>query len=186
MIDEINNCLNTLKSGGIILYPTDTVWGIGCDATNEEAVKKIYDIKQRDNSKNFIVLVNNDGMLNRYVYDVPEIAWDIIDLSAKPTTIVYSKGINLAKNILKEDESIAIRLCKDLFCNKLIHKFGKPIVSTSANISKTATPLTFNEISNYIINQVDYIVDQKMDKGTHQPSSLIKLASNGEVEVLRK
>lgn len=175
-----------LKSGGIILYPTDTVWGIGCDATNQEAVAKIFKLKQRSEAKSLIVLVANDGMLQNHVVDVPELAWDIIDLAASPTTIIYPKGKNLAKNVLADDGSIAIRMIKNDFCTQLLQKFRKPIVSTSANISESPTPFNFSSISESIKNSVDYVVNLQFDNGTHKPSALLKIGMGGEIEVLRK
>ncbi|MBI2281620.1 MAG: threonylcarbamoyl-AMP synthase [Bacteroidetes bacterium] len=186
MINEINKCIEVLKSGGLILYPTDTVWGIGCDATNEEAVKKIYELKQRNDSKSMIVIIANDAMLNKHVVEVPDLAWDIIDISDKPTTIIYPKAKNLAKNVIAEDGSIGIRMVKEGFCNQLVYKFNKPIVSTSANVSDFPTPLYFQEISNKIIDSVDYVVDQKFDSGNHQSSSIIQLGLSGEIRIIRK
>ena len=186
MKEEIYQCIEVLKSGGLILYPTDTVWGIGCDATNDEAVNKIYELKQRLSSKSLIVLVSNDGMLNKYVKNVPDLAWDIIDISDKPTTIIYNDANDLAQNVTADDNSIAVRLVKEGFANQLIYNFRKPIVSTSANISNTITPLTFSQISSEIKDQVGFIVNQKFDTGNNKPSSLIKLSVNGDVEILRK
>lgn len=186
MTTEINKCLEILKSGGIILYPTDTVWGIGCDATNAEAVAKIFKLKQRAEAKSLIVLVASDAMLQNHVAEVPELAWDIIDLATSPTTIIYPKGKNLAKNVLAENGSIAIRMIKDDFCVQLLQKFRKPIVSTSANISGTPTPFNFKSIQKPIKKGVDYVVDAAFDKGTHQPSALIKLGLSGEIEIIRK
>lgn len=186
MNEEIQKCIEVLKSGGLILYPTDTVWGIGCDATNEEAIKKIYELKQRNDSKSMIVIIANDAMLNKHVVEVPDLAWDIIDISDKPTTIIYPKAKNLAKNVIAEDGSIAIRMVKEGFCNQLVYKFNKPIVSTSANVSDFPTPLYFQEISNKIIDGVDYIVNQKFDSGTKKASSIIKIGMAGEIEVIRK
>ncbi|MCB9364817.1 MAG: threonylcarbamoyl-AMP synthase [Flavobacteriales bacterium] len=186
MIEEIQKCIEILKAGGVILYPTDTVWGLGCDATNEEAVKKIYNIKQRNDAKSLITLVCNDAMLQKYVKEVPELAWDIIDLATKPTTIIYPAGKKLAQNALAEDGSIGIRLIKNDFCNKLIYKLNKPIISTSANISGDPTPIDFKSISETIKSNVDYIVNPQFDEGNHLPSSILKLALNGEIKVLRK
>lgn len=186
MIKEINKCIEVLKSGGIILYPTDTVWGIGCDATNEEAVKKIYELKQREDSKSMIVIVGNDAMLQKHLKDVPDLAWDIIDLATKPTTIIYPNATQLAKNVVANDGSVGIRLVKEGFANQLVQKFGKPIVSTSANTSGKSTPNNFSEIANDIKNGVDYVVNATFDKGSHQPSSILKLGLKGEIEVLRK
>ncbi len=186
MKEEIEKCVEILKAGGIILYPTDTVWGLGCDATNEVAVQKIYDLKQRSDSKSLIILVGNDAMLNNHVKDVPELAWDIIDISEKPTTIVYPNAKNLAKNVIANDGSIAIRMIKNEFCSQLLYKFRKPIVSTSANLSGDSTPLNLSEISQSITNNVDYTVNSKYDTGNKKPSSLIKIGIKGEIEVLRK
>lgn len=186
MINEINKCIEVLKSGGIILYPTDTVWGIGCDATNEEAVNKIYQLKQRNDSKSMIVIVANDAMLQKYVVEIPDLAWDIIDISDKPTTIIYPKAKQLAKNVIAKNGSIAIRMVKEDFCNQLVQKFNKPIVSTSANVSEFPTPLHFQEISNKIKDGVNYVVDQKFDTGTKKASSIIKIGLAGEIEVIRK
>ncbi|PCJ23981.1 MAG: threonylcarbamoyl-AMP synthase [Flavobacteriales bacterium] len=186
MKEEIHNCIKILNAGGLILYPTDTVWGIGCDATNEIAVNKIFKLKQREDSKSLIVLVANDGMLNKHVATVPELAWDIIDIAKKPTTIIYDEAINIAKNVIAEDKSIAIRMVKEGFSHQLIFNLRKPIISTSANISGFNTPLSFNEISNQIKDNVDFIVDAQFDTGNMTPSSLIKLGLNGAVEIIRK
>lgn len=186
MREEIHKCIEVLKSGGLILYPTDTVWGIGCDATNKEAVQKIYELKQRSDAKSLIILVANDGMLNNYVKTIPELAWDIIDISDKPTTIIYKNGKNLANNVVADDKSIAIRMIKEGFAHQLIYNFRKPIVSTSANISKSHTPLSFKEISQEIIDGVDFVVNSGFDKGIKRQSSLIKLGLKGEVTILRK
>lgn len=186
MINEINKCIEILKMGGLILYPTDTVWGIGCDATNEVAVKKIYQLKQREDAKSMIVLVANDAMLNKQVVEVPELAWNIIDIATKPTTIVYSKAKNLAKNLIAENGSIALRLVKEGFVNQLVYRFNKPLVSTSANLSHKTTPINFLEISDEIKAGVDFIVNQKFDTGSHQPSSIIQLGLAGEIKIIRK
>ncbi len=186
MREEIHKCIEVLKSGGIILYPTDTVWGIGCDATNEAAVQKVYDLKQREDSKSLIILVANDRMLNYHIKDVPELAWDIIDISDKPTTIIYNEATHLAQNVIAKDKSIAARMVKEGFAHQLCFNFRKPIVSTSANIAGQTTPLSFDEISSVIKNNVDFVVDSKFDTGNKKPSSLIKLGLNGVVEILRK
>jgi len=186
MKEEILNCIEVLNAGGLILYPTDTVWGIGCDATNKDAIDKVYKIKERQNSKSLIVLVANDSMLNKYVKDIPDLAWDIIDISEKPTTIIYDSPKNLASNVIGNDNSIAIRMIKVGFAHQLIFNYRKPIVSTSANITNNPTPLLFDEILDDIKNNVDYIVPSKFNTGDKKPSSLIKLGINGAVEVLRK
>ena len=186
MTNEIQKCIQVLKAGGIILYPTDTVWGIGCDATNEDAVKKVYQLKQRDDAKSLIILVANDAMLNKHVKEVPELAWDLIDISNSPTTIIYEGAQNLAKNVIAQNGSIAIRMVKDNFCHQLVYNYRKPIVSTSANISNSPTPLSFNEIGEEIKNAVDFIVSPNFEYGNPKPSSLIQLGMNGEIQILRK
>jgi L-threonylcarbamoyladenylate synthase len=186
MKEEIYKAIEVLKAGGIILYPTDTVWGIGCDATNKEAVQKVYDLKKRADSKSLILIVANDRMLNYHVKDVPELAWDIIDISEKPTTIIYNEGNHLAENVIAEDKSIAIRMIKEGFAHQMAFNYRKPIVSTSANISGAPTPMSFDEISDEIKNNVDFIVNKQFDSGNKKPSALIKLGLNGEIEILRK
>lgn len=186
MKEEIQKCIEVLKAGGIILYPTDTIWGLGCDATNEEAVAKIFELKQRNDAKSLITIVSSDGMLQRYVNEVPELAWDIMDLATKPTTIIYQNAKNLAKNCIAEDGSIGIRLIKEGFANQLAHRYNKPIISTSANISGIATPSCFNDINDIIKNGVNFVVNPQFDSGNNQASSILKLALNGEIEILRK
>lgn len=187
MLEEICNSINVLTKGGIILYPTDTVWGIGCDATNQKAVDRIYKLKKRSAAMPMIVLVNDSDMLKEYVKNIPEIAWDLINNIENPTTIIYPEAKNLAKNIIGFDNSIAIRIVKDEFCNQMITLFGKPIVSTSANFSGDTTPLMFSNISERIIQSVDYIVNLDHSKIKQlKPSTIIKLHDNGEYEVVRK
>ena len=187
MNEEINKALSILRNGGTILYPTDTIWGIGCDATNEKAVEKVYGIKQRQESKSLIVLASDEGMLNRFIKDVPALAWDLMEVSDTPLTIIYDAPRGLAKNVVAEDGSVGVRLVKDDFCQQLIHKFGKPIVSTSANISGTPAPQCFDEISEEIKSKVDYIVNWRQDDiSKTKASSIIKLKSNGEFTIVRK
>lgn len=186
MIEEINKAITVLQNGGLILYPTDTVWGIGCDATNEEAVNKIYQLKQRTDRKSLICLVANDAMLERHVTKVPEVAYDILDLATKPTTIIYDQPKGVAKNIIAFDNTLGIRVAKDQFCQYLITKLKKPIVSTSANISEKPTPHKFSEISNHILKGVDYVVNLPEEKSTKIPSTIIKLGNDGIVKVIRK
>lgn len=186
MQQEIQNTLETLKEGKIIIYPTDTIWGIGCDATNVEAVQKIYKIKERAESKSMIILMDSIQMLHKYISEVPEVAYDIIELSEDPITIIYDNPKGLAKNVIADDNSIAIRIPKNEFLLKLIQKFKKPIVSTSANISGDKSPMSFIEISPKLLNQVDYIVDLEREKMAAKSSSIIKLKSNGEVFIIRK
>lgn len=186
MKEEIEECIKVLNAGGVILYPTDTVWGLGCDAANEDAVKKIYAIKRREDAKSLITLVGSDGMLQKYVEEVPDLAWDIIDLATKPTTIIYPKAKNMAPNVIAENGSIGIRMVKEGFCHQLVNKYNKAIVSTSANISGNPTPKDFSEISSEIIEGVDFTVNANLEKGSTVPSSIIKLAINGEIEVIRE
>jgi L-threonylcarbamoyladenylate synthase len=184
---EINNVIKILREGGVILYPTDTIWGLGCDATNNEAVKKIFRIKSRTDSKSLIILVDGDIMLGRYVKEVPEIAYELIKVSDKPITIIYPGAKNLAASIPAEDGSVGIRICNDMFCNELIRKFRKPIVSTSANISGQPSPSFFKEIQEKIIQSVDYVVDYKReDRQKNLPSPVIKIEVNGTVKIIRK
>ncbi|MGJ8734213.1 MAG: L-threonylcarbamoyladenylate synthase [Cellulophaga sp.] len=185
-IDEINKCITVLQNGGIILYPTDTVWGIGCDATNEDAIKKIYQLKKRVNTKTMICLVANDFMLEKHVEKVPEVAFDIIDIADTPTTIVYDNPKNVAQNLIAKDNSLAIRVATDKFCQYLISKFKKPIVSTSANLSGEPTAKSFKEISSDILKGVDYAVNLQRNIQKVTPSSIIKLSNDGKVKVIRK
>jgi len=185
---EINNAIEILKKGGTILYPTDTVWGLGCDATSEEAVSKIFKIKKREEAKSLIVLLEEDIKLNKYVKDVPEVAWDLVELSDSPLTVIYSEPYNLAKNVINsEDNSVGIRIVRDEFCYQLIRKFNKPLVSTSANISGEPTPAIFKDINPQIISSVDYVVNlRQQEKTASKPSSIIKIGKKGEVQVIRK
>ena len=184
--DEIQKSIDILNKGGLLLYPTDTVWGIGCDATNEEAVKKVYKLKRREDSKALICLVSDTRMLQRYVYDVPEVAYDIIEYSTRPTTIIYDKPINMAKNLIAKDDTVGIRVASDEFCQKLIRKFKRPLVSTSANLSGTPTPKSFREIGSEILKGVDYVVNLQLEKSNSQPSSIIKIGNNAVVKIIRK
>jgi L-threonylcarbamoyladenylate synthase len=186
MQTEINKALEVLKNGGLILYPTDTVWGIGCDATNPEAVKKVYALKQREDSKALICLVADDRMLKKYVKKVPEVALNIIDVTDKPTTIIYDDAQNLAPNLIAEDGTIAIRIPDDEFCFQLSRKLNGAIVSTSANISGYPTPNSFKEIQQEVLKGVDYVVNLHREKMCAKPSSIIKLSNNGVVQVIRK
>ncbi len=187
MKQEIDACLRVLKEGGVILYPTDTIWGLGCDATNEEAVKKIYAIKKRSDSKALIVLVSDDRMLNKYVPDAPLVSWEIIEQSETPVTIVYEGVRGLAKNVGAEDGSCGIRLTKDEFCHRLIYTFNKPIVSSSANVSGEDAPRNFSEISESILQQVDHVVGLRQEETRMvSPSSIIAIKNNGEVRIIRK
>ena len=168
-----------MQAGGLILYPTDTVWGIGCDATNEEAVRRVYELKKRADNKAMLVLLDSTAKLEAYVDNVPDIAWDLIEVADKPLTIIYSKGKNLAPNLLGENGSIGIRITRE-------KQFRKPLVSTSANVSGEPSPANFDEISDVIKNGVDYIVNYRQDDKTKaQPSNIIMLGDGGLVKVIR-
>jgi L-threonylcarbamoyladenylate synthase len=185
MIDDIKAALEVLQKGGVILYPTDTIWGLGCDACNEEAVKRIYAIKNRIDSKSMLVLMENAALLERYVAEVPEIAYDLIELSEKPLTIIYDGAKNLAKNLIAEDGSIGIRLTTEAFSGDLIRRFKRPVVSTSANISGKPSPACFDEIEQEIIDAVDYVVKYRQDDTSKAvPSSIMKLGRGGEIKII--
>ncbi|WP_321288003.1 L-threonylcarbamoyladenylate synthase [uncultured Sunxiuqinia sp.] len=187
MHNDIKKALEVLHSGGIILYPTDTIWGIGCDATNEGAVQKIYQLKEREESKSMLVLMENMNFLSRYVEVVPEIALDLIEITEKPMTIIYPGAKNLAKNLIAQDGSIGIRITSEEFTRQLTQRFKKPIVSTSANISGEPSPTFFDEIIPEIKVAVDYVVEYRQDDiSPKEPSSIIKLGTAGEIEILRK
>lgn len=185
--NEVNKALEVLKSGGIILYPTDTVWGLGCDATNAEAVAKIFTLKNREDSKSMIILLDTENKLQSYVSDIPDVAYDLIEYTEKPLTIIFSGAKNLAINLINKDGSVGIRIPKHDFCQQLIQRFRKPIVSTSANISGEPTPANFSEISQEILEGVDYVVDleqESMEK--KQPSTIMKLEASGQFSFIRK
>lgn len=187
MIEDIKKACEVMQAGGVILYPTDTIWGLGCDATNAEAVKKVYDIKHRMDQKAMLVLVDSPVKIDFYVPDVPEVAWDLVDLTTKPLTIIYSNARNLADNLTASDGSVGIRVTNEEFSKQLCFRFRKAIVSTSANISGEPSPSIFDEISSEIKDQVDYIVNYRQnDISRATPSSIIKLESNGVVKVLRE
>lgn len=175
-----------MQAGGIILYPTDTIWGIGCDATNEEAVQKVYELKQRADNKAMLVLLDSSAKLNAYVSDIPDVAWDLINVADKPLTIIYSCAKNLAKNLLATDGSVGIRITNEEFSKKLCERFRKPLVSTSANISGELSPSNFTEVSETVKNGVDYIVSYRQDDMTQaEPSGIIKLGAGGLIQVIR-
>jgi L-threonylcarbamoyladenylate synthase len=185
--DDIKESLIALKIGGIILYPTDTIWGLGCDATNPSAIEKIFRIKSRSGSKSLLVLVNGDQMLERYVKNIPEISYELTGVSDDPLTIIYPEGKNLAKGVCGDDGSVGIRICRDEFCNELITRFRKPIVSTSANISGQPSPGNFYAIEKSVIEQVDYVVKYRQDDRQIQSvSPVIKIESNGTIKIIRQ
>ncbi|MCC7233105.1 MAG: threonylcarbamoyl-AMP synthase [Bacteroidia bacterium] len=185
--EEIKKCLDVLKNGGLILYPTDTIWGIGCDATNSNAIKKIYRLKNRNDSKSLILLLDTENRLQSYVESVPENAWAMIDFAEKPLTIIYDNGKNLPPEILAGDGSVAIRVTRDPFCSELIRRFRKPLVSTSANISGHPAPGSYLDISDEIKQGVDYVVNlRRMENQARTASTIIRMKGNGQIEFLRK
>jgi len=184
---DIKEAVEVMRRGGVILYPTDTVWGIGCDATNTEAVKRVYEIKQRDDSKALICLVDSDARLQRYVRNVPDVAWQLIDCADRPTTLILDGAVNLAPNLIAADGSIGIRITHEPFSHELCFRFQKAIVSTSANISGLPAAQNYADIDPQIINSVDYVCwSRRQEHKPHQPSSIIRLRENGEVEIIRK
>lgn len=188
--EDIKNAVETMRRGGVILYPTDTVWGIGCDATNAEAVKRVYEIKQRDDSKALICLVDSDARLQRYVRNVPEVAWQLIDSlkdsDARPTTLILDGAVNLAPNLIADDGSIALRITQEAFSKELCYRFQKAIVSTSANISGEPAAQNYRDIDPKIIEAVDYVCwTRRQEHQPHQPSSIIRLREDGQVEIIR-
>lgn len=185
--EDIKNAVKVLREGGVILYPTDTVWGIGCDATNAKAVAKVYDIKHRDDSKALICLVDSDARLQRYVRNVPAVAWELLDAAIKPTTVILDDATNLASNLIAEDGSIALRITREAFSHELCYRFQKAIVSTSANISGEPAAQNYRDISEEIINSVDYVCwSRRQEHKPHTPSSIIRLKPDGEVTIIRK
>jgi L-threonylcarbamoyladenylate synthase len=187
MHDDIKRAVEVLRSGGVILYPTDTIWGLGCDATNKEAVDRIYKIKQRDDSKSMLVLIDNPSKLYSYIEEVPEIALDLIDISDKPLTIIYPGAKNLPDNLVASDGTIGIRVTNEEFSMNLCRRFRLPLVSTSANISGRPAPANFSEIDPEVIEQADYVVQYRRDDlSKAAPSGIIKLGTGGEVTVIRE
>ncbi len=189
--EDIKNAVEVLRKGGVILYPTDTVWGIGCDATNVEAVKRVYEIKQRDDSKALICLVDSDARLQRYVRNVPDVAWQLLDSlkdsDSKPTTLILDGAINLAPNLIAEDGSIGMRITQEPFSKELCFRFQKALVSTSANISGEPAAQNYCDIDPRILEAVDYVCwSRRQEHKPHQPSSIIRLKENGEVNIIRK
>ncbi|MCQ2218339.1 MAG: threonylcarbamoyl-AMP synthase [Paludibacteraceae bacterium] len=187
MKEDIKNAIKVMKAGGIILYPTDTIWGLGCDATNEAAVKKIFDLKKREDSKAMLVLTDSAAKVERLVGEVPSVVWDLVEVSDKPLTIIYPGGKNMAPNLIAEDGSVGIRITNETFSKELCFQFRMPIVSTSANISGDPSPSNFAEISDDIKNAVDYIVKYRQSDNTKaKPSSIIKVESNGVIKIIRE
>ena len=189
--EDIRRAVETMRKGGVILYPTDTVWGIGCDATNAEAVGRVYEIKQRDDSKALICLIDSDARLQRYFRTVPDVAWQLIDslkeTEARPTTLILDGAVNLAENLIADDGSVGIRITQEPFSKELCYRFQKAIVSTSANISGEPAAQNYCDIDPRIIEAVDYICwSRRQEHKPHTPSSIIKLKDNGEVTIIRK
>ncbi len=187
---DIKNAVEVLRKGGVILYPTDTVWGIGCDATNSEAVKRVYEIKERQDSKALICLVDSDARLQRYVRRVPDVAWQLIDSlqdsDAKPTTLILDGAINLAENLIAEDGSVALRITQEAFSKELCYKFQKALVSTSANISGQPAAQNYQDIDPVLLERVDYVCwTRRQEHKPHKPSSIIRLREDGEVTIIR-
>lgn len=186
MHDDLKKAVMVLRSGGIILYPTDTIWGLGCDATNPDAVQKIYNLKKRSETKSMLVLLDSSAKLQAYIDVVPDIAWDLIDLTTKPLTIIYPGAKSLAPNLISEDKTIGIRITEEEFSRKLCEMFRKPIVSTSANVSGETSPASFSEISKEIKDGVDYVVSYRQNEtAPAKPSSIIKLGIGNQIEIIR-
>ena len=183
---EVHNAFEVIQNGGIILYPTDTVWGIGCDASNEEAVKKIYALKKRMETKSMIVLMNGDRMMHNVFKEIPETAWQVLDVAEKPTTLILDNPRNVAKNLIADDNTLGVRMVKETFCFKLMERMKRPLVSTSANISGIATPKSFKDIAPEIIKGVDYVVNLHREKVCDKPSTIIKLSLDNQVKIIRK
>lgn len=187
MENEIKRCVEKLLSGAVILYPTDTVWGIGCDATNEEAIERIYTIKQRNESKSMLILLDQEAKIPLYVKRIPLIAWDLITQTDCPTTFIYPTAHNLPSKIIPGDGTIAIRVTKNEFCRKLIHALGRPLISTSANVSGTISPNTYNEISKEIISEMDYVVPENFaDSTDYKPSRIVRFIDDYNFLIIRE
>ena len=184
--EDIRTAMQTMRQGGLILYPTDTIWGIGCDATNADAVRRVYEIKKREDSKALICLVDSADRMQRYFRNVPDVAWDLVDYATKPLTLILDDAVNIAPNLLAEDGSLGIRVTHEEFSKQMCYRFQKAVVSTSANISGEPSPQNFYEISDEIKNQMDYIVSfRRGEKTKSQPSQIIKLTKDGEVKIIR-
>lgn len=186
MKGEIKSAIEVLRAGGVLIYPTDTIWGIGCDATNESAVARVFDMKQRSESKSLIILVDSLAMLKQYVPEFPAIINVFLQKAERPTTVIYNKPRGLAPNVVAQDDTVAIRMVKHEFCEQLIHQFGKPLVSTSANISGHPAPGDFHEIDPSLLNKADYIVNLPLKKSQNTASQIIKVNDLGKIEYLRK
>ena len=185
--DDIRKAVEVMRQGGVILYPTDTVWGIGCDATNADAVAKVYKIKHRDDSKALICLVDSEARLQRYVRNAPEVAWQVMELATKPTTVIFDTAVNLAPNLVADDGSIAMRITREPFSHELCYRFQKPIVSTSANISGEPAAQNYRDIPEELLGAVDYVCySRRQEKRPHAPSGIIRIKNDGQVEIIRE
>ena len=185
MQNELIGCLKALQSSGVILFPTDTIWGLGCDATDQIAVNKIFDLKKRDKQKPLLILLYDENKLFDFVKDVPDIAFDLIELSDDPLTIIYPNAKNLSDGVMADDRSVAIRICKSDACSELLKKFRKPIVATSANFSDERNPNAFNEISVELIEKVDFIYNSEYQNSNRKPSQIIKINSDETFKIIR-
>ncbi len=185
LAEIVNKGVEVLKNEKTLLYPTDTVWGIGCDATSREAVAKVFEIKQRSESKSLVILVDSFEMLKKYIPKVPKAVLELLSKTTNPTTIIYDNPVGLAKNVVATDNTVAIRIVQHEFCKQLIHLFGKPMVSTSANISGKPTPNSFKEIEQSILDSVDYVVNLQREEVNEKSSTILKVSENGEIIVLR-
>jgi len=183
---EVHNAFEVIAKGGIIFYPTDTVWGIGCDATNEAAVQKIYALKQREESKSMIVLMHSERLVHSVFHQIPEVAWQLLEFATQPTTLILDQPKNVAPNLISTDNSLGMRLVTEPFCYQLMERMKRPLVSTSANVSGAPTPKSFQEISPEIVQGVDYVVQLHRDRVASKPSTIIKLTLDAQVRVIRK
>lgn len=183
---ELNNCLNIISSGGTVIFPTDTIWGLGCDATNQTAVNKVFKLKNRSKQKPLVILLYDENRLFDYVKEVPDIAFDLIDYSDQPITIIYPDAKNLPDGVIAEDKSVAIRICKDESCGALLNKLRKPLVATSANISGEKPPLVFTDISKTLIESVNHVYRADYNNKVQKPSQMIKLNRDGSFKIIRK
>lgn len=186
MNTEIHNALETLKKGGIILYPTETVWALGCDAAHPDAIDRLYALKKRSQSDPFLCLVHDFKMLNEFVEEIPEVAYDILKYAERPTTVIYDNPIRISENLIGLDNTLGYRVTKDEFCTKLLRKLRRPIVSTSAHFKGQKAPKNFKEISQEVLDSVDYIVNLNKNKNCQKPSAIIKLSNDGRVKIIRK
>ena len=185
-LEGINNAVSALKKGGTLIYPTDTIYGLGCDAYNYEAVEKIYAIKERDKSKSLIVLVDSFNMLESIIDDIPDMAWEVLKVNKKPLTIIYDKPKNVAENVVASDGSLAVRVTNDPLCRSMIRKLKRPLVSTSANLSGDPSPIEFSDISQELIDRVDHVLNLPLVHKTIKASTIMKISNNGVFKIIRK